>query len=147
MGVISPSSIERTKVSSYRLCAFLAGWAISTLVPTLKDQLGGGDEAMAFQILMGVFAVISVGMFDLLCDYQRTSGSTPSSLQIYELISGVTRQWSVARAVRSRYFYRCRSPSEPAAHVLPSTVAPVIPRYFDTEPNFRVFVARNIGCW
>ena len=64
MGVISPSSIERTKVSSYRFfCAFLAGWAISTLVPTLKDQLGGGDEAMAFQILMGVFAVISVGMF------------------------------------------------------------------------------------
>jgi GPH family glycoside/pentoside/hexuronide:cation symporter len=64
MGVISPVSLERTKVSSYRFfCAFLAGWAISTLVPTFKDRLGGGDEALAFQILMSIFAVISVAMF------------------------------------------------------------------------------------
>ncbi|MEK9589390.1 MAG: MFS transporter [Gammaproteobacteria bacterium] len=64
MGVISSSSIERTKVSSYRFfCAFLAGWAISTLVPTFKDSLGDGDEALAFQILMGAFAVVSISMF------------------------------------------------------------------------------------
>ncbi|WOJ97700.1 MFS transporter [Congregibacter brevis] len=64
MGVISPSSIERTKVAGYRfICAFAAGWMIATFVGPLKELLGGGDEATGFRITMIIFAVLSVILF------------------------------------------------------------------------------------
>ncbi len=64
MGVISPSSIERTKVASYRfICAFGAAWLIGTFVTPLKNILGGGDEALGFRLTMGIFAVVSVALF------------------------------------------------------------------------------------
>ena len=64
MGVISPSSLERTKVSSYRfVCAFLAAWIIGTFVGPLKNLLGGGDEVLGFRLTMIIFAVISVILF------------------------------------------------------------------------------------
>ena len=64
MGVISPVSIERTKVSSYRFFfAFTAGWLIVTFVRPLKDLLGGGDEVLGFQLTMAIFAVLSVIFF------------------------------------------------------------------------------------
>jgi len=64
MGVISPSSIERTKVASYRfICAFGAGWLVATFVTPLKNILGGGDEALGFQLTMIFFAVVSIALF------------------------------------------------------------------------------------
>ena len=64
MGVISPSSIERTKVASYRFfCAFAAGWLVGTFVTPLKNILGRGDEALGFQLTMAIFAVVSVALF------------------------------------------------------------------------------------
>ncbi len=64
MGVISPSSLERTKVASYRFfCAFTASWLIGTFVTPLKNILGRGDEALGFQLTMLIFAVISVLLF------------------------------------------------------------------------------------
>lgn len=64
MGVISPSSAERTKVASYRfICAFAAAWLIGTFVTPLKNILGGGDEALGFQLTMIIFAVLSVALF------------------------------------------------------------------------------------
>lgn len=64
MGVISPSSIERTRVASYRFfCAFGAGWLVGTFVTPLKNILGQGDEAQGFQLTMLIFAVVSVALF------------------------------------------------------------------------------------
>jgi GPH family glycoside/pentoside/hexuronide:cation symporter len=64
MGVISPLSIERTKVASYRfICAFGAGWLIATFVTPLKTILGGDNEALGFQLTMAIFAVASVLLF------------------------------------------------------------------------------------
>jgi len=64
MGVISPSSVERTRVASYRFfCAFTAAWLIGTFVTPLKNTLGGGDEALGFKLTMGMFAFISVALF------------------------------------------------------------------------------------
>lgn len=64
MGVISPSSIERTKVASYRfICAFAAAWLIGTFVTPLKNILGGDNEALGFKLTMGIFAVVSVALF------------------------------------------------------------------------------------
>jgi GPH family glycoside/pentoside/hexuronide:cation symporter len=64
MGVISSSSIERTKVASYRFfCAFAASWLVGTFVTPLKNILGGGNEALGFKLTMLIFAVISVALF------------------------------------------------------------------------------------
>ncbi len=61
MAVISPSSVERTKVAAYRfVCAFAAGWLIATFVPPLKGMLGGGDEEVGFRLTMMIFAAMSV---------------------------------------------------------------------------------------
>ncbi len=64
MGVISPSSTERTKVAAYRfIAAFAAGWLIATFVTPLKNILGGGDEVTGFRLTMGLFALISIALF------------------------------------------------------------------------------------
>lgn len=64
MGVISPSSVERTKVASFRFfCAFSAAWLVGTFVEPFKNILGDGDEALGFKLTMGIFAVISVVLF------------------------------------------------------------------------------------
>ena len=64
MGVISPSSVERTKVASYRfICAFSAAWLIGTFVTPLKNILGGDNEALGFQLTMAIFAVLSIALF------------------------------------------------------------------------------------
>ena len=64
MGVISPVSMERTKVASFRFfCAISAGWLINTFVVPLNSILGGGDEAAGFKSTMAIFAVASVALF------------------------------------------------------------------------------------
>jgi GPH family glycoside/pentoside/hexuronide:cation symporter len=64
MGVISASSLERTKVASYRFfCAFTAGWLVGTFVTPLKNILGGGNEALGFQYTMAIFAALSIVLF------------------------------------------------------------------------------------
>lgn len=66
MGVMSPSSEDRTSLSSYRFaCAFLGALLIGWLVPGLKDFLtpAGGSPADGFRNTMLIFAVLSVGMF------------------------------------------------------------------------------------
>jgi GPH family glycoside/pentoside/hexuronide:cation symporter len=66
MGVMSPSSEDRTSLSSYRFaCAFLGALLIGWLVPHLKDMLtpAGGAPADGFRNTMVIFAVLSVGMF------------------------------------------------------------------------------------
>lgn len=66
MGVMSPSSEDRTSLSSYRFaCAFTGTLLIGWLVPWLKDFLigTGGSPADGFRNTMTIFAVISVGMF------------------------------------------------------------------------------------
>ena len=64
MGVMTPSSRERTVLSSYRfVCAFGGGLLISMLVRPLIQFFGDGDEAKGFSYTMGLFAVMSVALF------------------------------------------------------------------------------------
>jgi GPH family glycoside/pentoside/hexuronide:cation symporter len=66
MGVMSPSSEDRTSLSSYRFaCAFTGTLLIGWLVPWLKDFLSGvgGDPANGFRLTMALFAAISVALF------------------------------------------------------------------------------------
>jgi GPH family glycoside/pentoside/hexuronide:cation symporter len=66
MGVMSPSSEDRTSLSSYRFaCAFSGALLIGWLVPLLKDFLTGvgGSPADGFRNTMVIFAVLSVALF------------------------------------------------------------------------------------
>lgn len=64
MGVMTPSSMERTSLSSYRfVCAFGGGFLVSLAVRPLVRELGGGDEVLGFQYTMAIFAVVSILLF------------------------------------------------------------------------------------
>lgn len=64
MGVMSPSSEDRTSLSTYRfVCAFAAAFLIGGFTLPLKDLLGGDNPADGFRYTMAIFAVISVALF------------------------------------------------------------------------------------
>jgi GPH family glycoside/pentoside/hexuronide:cation symporter len=66
MGVMSPSSDDRTSLSTYRFaCAFMGALLIGWLVPMLSAFFAkvGGSEAAGFRYTMGIFAVASVVLF------------------------------------------------------------------------------------
>ena len=62
MGVISPSSIERTSVSSIKfIFAFAAGIIVSATLLPMTQILGGGNEQKGWQlsfVIYGIFAII-----------------------------------------------------------------------------------------
>jgi GPH family glycoside/pentoside/hexuronide:cation symporter len=64
MGVMSPSSEERTSLSTYRfVCAFAGGFLIANLVLPLKNLLGKGNQAEGIRYTMLIFAVASAALF------------------------------------------------------------------------------------
>jgi GPH family glycoside/pentoside/hexuronide:cation symporter len=64
MGVMSPSSEQRTSLSMYRfICAFVGQFLIVQLVVPLKKALGGGNEAEGIRYTMLIFSVVSVALF------------------------------------------------------------------------------------
>lgn len=64
LGVISPNSKTRTVLSSWRfVMAFMAQLVISAFVIPLKNILGGGNEALGYQLTMAIFAVLSISMW------------------------------------------------------------------------------------
>ncbi|HEY1792094.1 MAG TPA: MFS transporter [Opitutaceae bacterium] len=64
MGVISPSSEQRTSVSAIRfVCAFIAALVIGTYTVELKDRLGHGNDVEGIRLTMLIYAVISAVLF------------------------------------------------------------------------------------
>lgn len=64
MGVMTPSSAERTSLSSYRFVGAFSGMLlISLCVRPLVRELGGDDEATGFKLSMALLSVIAVLMF------------------------------------------------------------------------------------
>jgi len=64
MGVMSPSSEQRTTLSTYRfICAFAGQFLIVRLVVPLKSVLGKGNEAEGIRYTMLIFSVVSVALF------------------------------------------------------------------------------------
>jgi glycoside/pentoside/hexuronide:cation symporter, GPH family len=64
MGVMSPSSEDRTSLSTYRFaCAFSGAFLIGALTLPLKNLLGGASAAEGFRYTMAIFSVISVALF------------------------------------------------------------------------------------
>jgi GPH family glycoside/pentoside/hexuronide:cation symporter len=64
MGVMTPSSTERTSLASYRFVgAFSGTLLISLAVRPLVRKLGGDDEALGFKLTMAILSVIAVIFF------------------------------------------------------------------------------------
>jgi GPH family glycoside/pentoside/hexuronide:cation symporter len=64
MGVMSPSSVQRTSLSTFRfVCAFAGQFLIVRLVVPLKNLLGGGNDAEGIRYTMLIFSVASVALF------------------------------------------------------------------------------------
>lgn len=64
MGVMTPSSQERTSLSSYRFVGAFGGQLLIALgVMPLVRELGDGDEAHGFKLTMAMFSVLAVVLF------------------------------------------------------------------------------------
>jgi len=71
MGVMSPSSEQRTSLSTFRfICAFAGQFLIVRLVVPLKTALGKGNDAEGIRYTMLIFSVVSVALF--LFTFSRT---------------------------------------------------------------------------
>ncbi len=63
MGVITPNSMERTEVSSFRFVAAFGGQVIvGAATLGLVDYLGGGDETLGWQLTMVVYGALAVAL-------------------------------------------------------------------------------------
>lgn len=64
MGVLSPNSMERTSVSTYRfVLAFIGAFIVQGVTLPLVNFFGSGDEAVGFPITMAVFGILACLMF------------------------------------------------------------------------------------
>jgi GPH family glycoside/pentoside/hexuronide:cation symporter len=64
MGVITPNSIERTGISSYRFVAAYCGLLVVTgLTEPLVGFFGGGDEQVGWMWTMGLYGLAAAGLF------------------------------------------------------------------------------------
>lgn len=63
MGVITPNSMERTEVSSFRFVAAFGGQVIvGAATLGLVDYLGGGDETLGWQLTMVIYGILAVAL-------------------------------------------------------------------------------------
>jgi GPH family glycoside/pentoside/hexuronide:cation symporter len=64
MGVMTPSSKERTSLSIYRFVGAFGGQLLIALgVMPLVRELGGGDKAQGFKVTMAIFSALAVVLF------------------------------------------------------------------------------------
>ena len=64
MGVMTPNSLERTSLSSYRfVLAFVGAFIVQGATLPLVKFLGGGSQATGFQMVMVVYAVAAIALY------------------------------------------------------------------------------------
>ena len=64
LGVMTGESQERTTLTSFRFIgAFSGGSLVAYFTPTLVSQLGQGDQALGWQLTMGLYGIISAILF------------------------------------------------------------------------------------
>ena len=79
MGVMTPSNLERTSLSSWRFAgAFFGGFLVMVGTPLLVDHFGAGDDQKGYQYTMYLFAVLLVILLVL------TFASTKERIQPHE---------------------------------------------------------------
>jgi len=64
MGVISPNSLERTSVSSYRFVLAYGGlFMVQGLTIPMVKRFGHGNDQRGFQLAMAVYGVLAIALF------------------------------------------------------------------------------------
>ena len=64
MGVISPNSLERTSVSSFRFVLAYGGlFAVQGLTIPMVKRFGHGNDQRGFQLAMAVYGVLAIALF------------------------------------------------------------------------------------
>ncbi len=64
MGVITPNSLERTEISSFRfVAAFVGGLIVQASVMSLVKYYGKGNEAVGWQWAMGTLSLLAIILF------------------------------------------------------------------------------------
>lgn len=66
MGVMTADSKQRTTLTSFRFIgAFSGGSLVAYLTPELVNVLGGGDDALGWQLTMAIYGLCAAGLFTL----------------------------------------------------------------------------------
>lgn len=66
LGVVTSDSQQRTTLTSFRFIgAFSGGTLVAYLTPELVKWLGNGNEALGWQLTMGLYGVVACGLFTL----------------------------------------------------------------------------------
>ncbi len=74
MGVISPNSLERTSVSSYRFVLAYGGlFMVQGLTLPMVKFFGHGNDQRGFQMAMVVYGILAIALF--LCGHGSSSGA------------------------------------------------------------------------
>jgi GPH family glycoside/pentoside/hexuronide:cation symporter len=64
MGVVTPNSLERTKLSSYRfLGAFTGNMVVQTFTVGLVKHFGAGNDRLGYRYTIGIYAVSAIVLF------------------------------------------------------------------------------------
>ncbi len=64
MAVISPNSLERTKVAGFRFIgAYSGGLIVALCIPLLVQSFGGDDEQRGYMLTMGLMAALATILF------------------------------------------------------------------------------------
>ncbi len=100
LGVISPSSDERTSLSSFKMVfAYLAGLGVQAFLIPMVEYFGAENEATGFQISMAILGLISFSLF-LVAFFFTKERVTPDpkvkrslKLDVKELLSN--RSWII----------------------------------------------------
>jgi len=81
MGVISPSSVERTKVSSFRFVgAYSAGLVVSLCTMYLVSAFGGKNQQLGFAMTVGLYALLGMVMW-IICFLTTKERVIPKATQ------------------------------------------------------------------
>ena len=94
MGVITPNSLERTEVSTYRfVAAFVGQFIIGLTALTLVEELGGGSEQRGWQYAMIVYGLLAAALLfgTSFLTRERVQTTTPQQGNVREDLSDLFR--------------------------------------------------------
>ncbi|WP_051414548.1 MFS transporter [Pseudoxanthomonas suwonensis] len=95
-GVMTGDSQQRTTLVSFRFIAAFAGTTVvNWLTPDLVRWLGGGDDALGWQLTLGLYGVVAVACF------ATVFGTTRERIQPMTVASHAVRQ-DIADLLRNR---------------------------------------------
>ncbi len=108
-GVITADPVERTNLTAWRfLLAMTAAFLVQTFTPDLVERFGGGDDALGYQLTIGLWAAIATVFFAITFATTKERVQPPASQKttvlrdVQDLIGN--RSW-VALAIMTLFYF------------------------------------------